>query len=62
VAPNKETERVLEVDQPAQPKQAEGPTDWLTDLMNATETVNTDGEGVSKGKKSNKAKGKANVV
>jgi hypothetical protein len=62
VVPNKETEWVLEVDPPAQTKQAEGATDWLTDLMNTTETVITDGEGVSKGKKSSKAKGKAKVI
>jgi hypothetical protein len=62
VTTNQETEHVLEVNQPAQTKQAEGPTDWLTDLMNTTETVITDGEGVSKGKKSSKAKGKARIV
>jgi hypothetical protein len=59
---NKETERVLEADQPAQRKEAEGPTDWLTDLMNATETVVTDGEEGKKGKKGSKAKVKAKVV
>jgi hypothetical protein len=59
---NKETERVLEADQPAQATQADGPTDWLTDLMNASETVITDRDGASKDKKGSKAKGKAEVV
>ncbi|KAI4858274.1 hypothetical protein E4T45_00217, partial [Aureobasidium sp. EXF-8846] len=62
VTRNQETEHVLEADQPAQTKQGEGATDWLTDLMNATDTVMTDGEAASKGKKSSKAKGKAKVV
>lgn len=59
---NKETEHVLEADQPAQTKGTEAPTDWLTDLMNATDPVNTDGEETRKAKKSSKGKGKAKVV
>ncbi|KAI4732807.1 hypothetical protein E4T50_16631 [Aureobasidium sp. EXF-12298] len=58
----KETEHVLETDQPAQTKGTEAPTDWLTDLMNATDPVNTDGEETKKTKKSSKGKGKAKVV
>jgi hypothetical protein len=56
------TESVLEAAQPAQMKEAEGPTDWLTDLMNATEKVTPDGEEPKKMKKSSKGKGKEKVV
>jgi hypothetical protein len=59
---NKETEHVLEADQSAQTKETEGPTDWLTDLMNATEKVTPDGEEPKKMKKSSKGKGKEKVV
>ena len=62
---NGETGNVLEAIQPPQVQEteplAEAPTDWLTDLMNATEPVNTDGEQPNKTKKSNKGKGKAKV-
>ena len=66
VAANGETERVLEPEQPAPVQKivapTEAPTDWLTDLMNATEPVNTDGEQPNKTNKSSKGKGKAKVV
>jgi hypothetical protein len=59
---NKKTEHVLEADRPAPMKETEGPTDWLTDLMNATEKVTPDGEEPKKTKKSSKGKGKEKVV
>jgi hypothetical protein len=58
---NEETEHVREAALPAQ-QGTEGPTDWLTDLMNATDPVNTDGEEAKKAKKSSKGKSKAKVV
>lgn len=65
VTANGESEHVLEAPQPVQVQETEAPeaaTDWLTDLMNATEPVVTDGEQLDKTKKSSKGKGKAKVV
>jgi hypothetical protein len=61
-AANKQAERVLEANPPGQIRETEGPTDWLTDLMNATEKVTPDGEEPKKMKKSSKSKGKERVV
>ncbi|KAG9667304.1 hypothetical protein KCU99_g9908, partial [Aureobasidium melanogenum] len=49
-------------EQPAAVQDTEDPTDWLTDLMNATEPIVPEEEQGKKTKKSVKGKGKAKVV
>ncbi|CAD0095983.1 unnamed protein product [Aureobasidium mustum] len=59
-----ETEAVPEpaIEQPVAMQDTEAPTDWLTDLMNATEPIIPEEEQGKKAKKSMKGKGKAKVV
>ncbi|THW88944.1 hypothetical protein D6C97_08291 [Aureobasidium pullulans] len=47
---------------PAKKEAEAAPTDWLTDLMNATETVKPEEEQPKKPRKTSKGKGKAKVV
>lgn len=47
---------------PAKKEAEVAPTDWLTDLMNATETVKPEEEQPKKPRKTSKGKGKAKVV
>ncbi|KAH0339552.1 hypothetical protein KCU81_g7172, partial [Aureobasidium melanogenum] len=60
----KETEAAPESipERPAAVQDAEASTDWLTDLMNATEPIVPEEEQAKKTKKSAKGKGKAKVV
>ncbi|KAG9959643.1 hypothetical protein KCU61_g7244, partial [Aureobasidium melanogenum] len=60
----KETETAPEPtpEQPAAVQDTDAPTDWLTDLMNATEPIVPEEEQAKKTKKSAKGKAKAKVV
>ncbi|KAH0278107.1 hypothetical protein KCU91_g2726, partial [Aureobasidium melanogenum] len=60
----KETEAAPEPtpEQPAAVQDTDAPTDWLTDLMNATEPIVPEEEQAKKTKKSAKGKAKAKVV
>ncbi|KAG9858577.1 hypothetical protein KCU98_g548, partial [Aureobasidium melanogenum] len=49
-------------EQPAAVQDSEAPTDWLTDLMNATEPIVPEEEQGKQAKKTAKGKGKAKVV
>ncbi|CAD0091212.1 unnamed protein product [Aureobasidium vineae] len=63
-ASNQEAEVAPEsvAEQSALVQETEAPTDWLTDLMNATEPITPEQEEAKKSKKSSKGKGKAKVV